>query len=99
MFVARYLSVEGFGTLSFAIAFSHVISIFYDLGLNTFTTREIASNKSLVGKFLGNIALMKIFMVSITSGMMIIIVNLLGYQEIFILKIISRDDILLLRHN
>ncbi len=82
MFIARYLSVKGFGTLSFAIAFSHIISIFYDLGLSTFTTREIASNKSLVGKFLGNIALMKLIMVSISSGLMIIIVNLVGYQEI-----------------
>ena len=42
IYIARYLGAEGFGILSFALAFSGIFSIFADLGLNTLTVRELS---------------------------------------------------------
>ena len=51
MYTARYLGAEGFGTLSFALAFTGIFGVFADLGLSTLTVREVARDKSLVGVF------------------------------------------------
>ena len=57
MYTARYLGAEGFGILSFALAFTAIFAVFSDLGYNTLLIREVARDKSLTGKYLGNIAL------------------------------------------
>ena len=57
MYTARYLGAEGFGVLSFALAFTGIFGVFADLGLRQLTVREVARDKSLAGKYLGNIAL------------------------------------------
>jgi len=49
MYTARYLGAEGFGILSFAIAFTAIFGIFTDLGLHQLTVREVARDKSLAG--------------------------------------------------
>jgi len=81
MYIARYLGAEGFGILSFALAFTGIFSTFSDLGLNPLTVREVARNKSLAGKYLGNITVIKIFLVIITFGLIAITINLLGYPK------------------
>jgi len=53
--MARYLGKEGFGTLSFALAFTSILGLFADLGLDPLTIREVARNKALVNKYTGNI--------------------------------------------
>lgn len=81
MYTARYLGAEGFGVLSFALAFTGIFGVFADLGLSTLTTREVARDKSLAGKYLGNIAMMKIVLALIAFGIIAIAINLLGYPE------------------
>ena len=81
MYTARYLGAEGFGILSFALAFTGIFGVFSDLGLSTLTVREVARDKSLAGKYLGNIAVMKIILVVITFGLIALTINLLGYPE------------------
>jgi len=81
MYAARYLGAEGFGILSFALAFTGIFGVFTDLGLKLLTVREVARDKSLAGKYLGNITVIKIFLVMITFGLIAIIINLLGYPE------------------
>lgn len=81
MYTARYLGAEGFGILSFAIAFTGIFGVFSDFGLSTLTVREVARDKSLAGKYLGNIVVMKIFLVIIISGLITLTINLLGYPE------------------
>ena len=81
MYTARYLGAGGFGILSFALAFTGIFGVFSDLGLGTLTVREVARDKSLAQKYLGNIALMKIILVVITFGLIALSVNLLGYPE------------------
>jgi len=81
MYTARYLGAEGFGILSFALAFTGIFGVFTDLGLGQLTIREIARDKSLAGKYLTNISAMKIILVVITFGLIALVINLLGYPE------------------
>jgi O-antigen/teichoic acid export membrane protein len=81
IYIARYLGADGFGTLSFAIAFTGIFSVLADLGLNTLTVREIARDKSLTGKYFSNVVLMKIVLAVLTFGLMAVIINLLGYPQ------------------
>ena len=87
MYTARYLGAEGFGVLSFALAFTGIFGVFGDMGLSTLTTREVARDKSLAGKYLGNIAAMKLVLVVITFCLIAIAINLLGYPEKTILVV------------
>jgi len=81
MYTARYLGAEGFGMLSFALAFTGIFGVFSDLGLRALTVREVARDNSLAGKYLGNIAVMKIFLAIITFGLVALTITLLGYPE------------------
>jgi len=81
MYTARYLGATGFGILSFALAFTGIFGVFSDLGLSTLTVREVARDKSLAGKYLGNIAVMKLILVVVTFGLIALFINLLGYPE------------------
>jgi len=81
MYTARYLGVDGFGTLSFALAFTGIFSVLMDLGLNTLTIREVARNKSLAKEYIANITLIKIILGLITISLILVIVTLLGYNQ------------------
>jgi len=81
MYTARYLGAAGFGILSFALAFTGIFGVFSDLGLSTLTVREVARDKFLASKYLGNIAVMKIILVVITFGLIALTINLLDYPE------------------
>ena len=81
MYTARYLGVEGFGILSFALAFTGIFGVFSDLGLSALIVREVARDKTLISKYLGNIAVMKIILVTITFALIAIVINLLGYPK------------------
>ncbi len=81
MYVARYLGAGGFGILSFALALTSMFSVLIDVGLSPLTTREVARNKSLASKYLGNITVLKIFLAIIVFGLMALTVNLLGYPQ------------------
>ncbi|MFC1918926.1 flippase [Chloroflexota bacterium] len=81
MYVARYLGAEGFGTLSFALAFTAIFSVFTDVGLSLLIIREVARDKSLSGKYLANVGALKIALSVITFGLVALIINLLNYPE------------------
>lgn len=51
------------------------------MGLSTLTTREVARDKKLANKYLGNIAMMKLILVTLTFGLIALTINLLGYPE------------------
>ena len=81
MYVARHLEAEGFGVLSLAIALTAIFGVFADLGLQMLMTREIARDKSLAQKYLGNIAVIKILLGIITFGLIALAVKLMGYPS------------------
>ena len=59
MYIARYLGAEGFGVLSFALAFTGIFSMFIDLGMHQLIIREVARDRSLARKYLANVALLE----------------------------------------
>lgn len=81
MYTARYLGAEGFGILSFALAFTGIFGVFADIGLGQLTIREVAREKSLARKYLANISVMKVILVFVTFGLIALFINLLGYPE------------------
>lgn len=81
MYTARYLGTEGFGILSFALAFTGIFGIFIDFGLGQLTIREVARDKSLTSKYLVNISVMKVILAVIIFGLIALVINLLGYPE------------------
>lgn len=81
MYISRYLGVEGFGILSFALALTGIFGIFNDMGLKSLAVREIAKEKALAEKYLGNILTMKFFMCLITLGLIATTIHLLGYPS------------------
>lgn len=81
MYSARYLGVEGFGTLSLALAFTGIFTVCMDLGLSTLTIREVARDKSLANDYVANITVIKIILAIVTFLLMSILVHLLGYDQ------------------
>lgn len=96
MYTARYLGAEGFGVLSFAMAFTGIFGVFTDLGLSQLTVREIARNKTLADKYIGNIIPIKLFLILLTLFLIVLFINLLGYppDTILVVYIISISIIL-----
>lgn len=80
MYSARYLGVENFGIISFALAFSGITVIFADLGLSSLTTREVARDKTLTEKYVKNIGSIKLILSLLTLISSIIIVLIMGYN-------------------
>lgn len=77
---ARYLGVENFGILSFALAFAGIFGVFSDLGLRTLVVREVARDKSLTEKYIGNSLSIKILLAFITLFLIFITLNIWGYD-------------------
>lgn len=72
--IARYLGVEKFGQLSFAMSFVVLFSIFVDFGAKVLINREIARNKKLVNTYVSNVLILKFF----SSAVMLILVHTLA---------------------
>ena len=81
IYSARYLGVDGFGTLSLALAFTGIFSVFMDLGLSTLTIRDVARDQFIAKDYIGNITLLKIVLAFITFFLIFLIVNILGYNQ------------------
>ncbi|WP_414468849.1 flippase [Methanobacterium sp. ACI-7] len=81
IYIARYLGADGFGILTFALAFTGIFGIFADMGLNTLTVREVSRDKSLTNKYFSNVLLIKIILSVLTFGIIILSINLLNYPQ------------------
>jgi len=79
IYAARYLQAEGFGILSFALAFTGIFGIFPDIGFFPLIVREVARDKSAASKYVGNIVIIKAVLVAGMFGIMCLIINLMGY--------------------
>jgi O-antigen/teichoic acid export membrane protein len=84
MYAARFLGANGFGILSFALAFTAIISVFADLGLQQIIVRDVARNKSLAEKYLGNIIIIKIILSIFTFIITAIIIHYVSYPDLTI---------------
>jgi len=82
MCMARYLGAEGYGVISFALAFTGMFSILTDMGLQLLTVREVARYKELASKYLGNIITLKVVLGIITFLLIFLSINLMGYPPL-----------------
>lgn len=80
MFIARYLGASGLGIIAFAAAFTGLFIVISDMGLGTLTTRDVARDKSLAGRYLNSVLSLRLLLVAVTFGAMVLTVNLMGYS-------------------
>lgn len=81
MYAARYLGVTAFGVLSFAMAFAEIFIVFSDLGLNTLIVRDVAKDRSLARKYMGNILVLKSILIVLSFGFIVFILHILHYPQ------------------
>lgn len=79
IYIARFLEDVGYGKYSFALAFTALFAVLINLGLNMLTIREVARDKNLAGKYLGNIVVIKVPLSIITFGLIVFIINMMHY--------------------
>ena len=77
--IARYLGVNDYGILSFAISFTVLLGMGTDIGMTTFATREISKEKSLTNKFINNVIPFKVVLSVLLFILTALILFLLGY--------------------
>ncbi|MDZ7860515.1 MAG: flippase [Candidatus Krumholzibacteriota bacterium] len=96
MYVARYLGAEGFGILSFALAFTGMFGIISDLGLSRLIVREVSRDRFLASKYLNNIIVMNCILAVTTFGLIALTINLLDYpaQTVNVVYLIALSVIL-----
>lgn len=82
--IARYLGVNDYGILGFAISLTAILAITVDFGINTHIVRHIATNYDSAPKYLGNmIPLKSLFSVG-TLFLTLIILIILKSNELTI---------------
>lgn len=82
--LARYLGVEKYGILSFAISFTGILTILNDLGIATHIIRHISTDYDSASKYLGNAIPLKSLFSFITFGVSLIILILMKCNPITI---------------
>jgi len=78
-FLARGLGVEDLGKYTFAFSFTTIFSVLVDLGLSPVLTREIAKNRDRIKDLLSNILGVKVILTVFVYGLIVVLINLLGY--------------------
>lgn len=79
---ARTLGPADLGKYYLAISLTSIFSIFIDIGLANVLTREIAKDEQRAGQWLGSALAIKIPLAALTSLVVVVLVNLLGYPEL-----------------
>lgn len=60
--ITRFIGDEGYGKLGFAMSLAAILTVLTPLGMNSLMIREVARDKSLAGKYLGNTIIIELFM-------------------------------------
>lgn len=81
VYIARVYGKIDFGNFVFAIAFSAILSVLTDFGINSLLIREISRSKSDLKKYFSNALVMKIFLGIATFILAFAYLNLLGYSS------------------
>ena len=79
--LARCFGDVAFGKYSFALAFTALFAVLMDLGFNQLTIREVARDKTLARKYMGNILIIKLFLSLVFFALVVAAVNLMHYPS------------------
>ena len=82
--IARYLGVNDYGVLGFAISLTGILAITVDLGMQTHVVRHVATDYDSAPKYLGNILPLKCLLTVGTFILTMIILILLKSNELTI---------------
>lgn len=82
--IARYLGVNDYGILSFAISFTVLLGMGTDIGMSTYTTRKLSQDKSKTQKFINNLIPFKIILSLVIFILTALILFLWGYNKLTI---------------
>ena len=82
--IARYLGVSEFGILTFGISFASLMAIFMDLGISTYTTRDLSRDPELASKYIGNGIPLKIVLSLLSFFASLAILIIMGYDSLTI---------------
>ncbi|MFH1790071.1 MAG: oligosaccharide flippase family protein [bacterium] len=80
--IARIIGVENTGMYFFAIAFTAIFTVVADFGLGAVLTREISRDQDNAVDYVSTVLSTKIFFCTCTYLAIIIIANLLGYNQL-----------------
>lgn len=81
IYLARYLGDTGFGRYSLAFAFTSLFLVITDPGVNAVVIRDIARDKTLVGKYTGNILILKSLLSLVAFSLIVGAINLMEYPD------------------
>jgi O-antigen/teichoic acid export membrane protein len=77
--VARRLGSEALGRISFAYSFTYIFVLLADLGLTVLIVREVAREKALAGRYLGNLLSIKVVSLPFTFALIAGAILVSGY--------------------
>ena len=77
----RYLGPKEFGAYNFALAFSSIIAVLSDLGINAILTRDVAKNKDMAQKLLANALGMRLLGSAIVVVLTLVCYPFLGKNQ------------------
>ncbi|WP_409200800.1 flippase [Methanobrevibacter sp. DSM 116169] len=83
--IARYLGVNDYGILGFAISITGIFAITVDMGISTHIVRKISINQNIASKYLGNAIPLKSFFSLITFFILLLILIFLKFDELTII--------------
>lgn len=78
VYLGRILNTSGFGILGFATALVSYFILAVNFGFNTYGTREIAKDKSLISKFVNNIITLRFILAIILFTLLAVYVLISG---------------------
>lgn len=81
IYLARVLSPDGYGKVSFAFALVQLFLVLSAFGLDTLGIREVARNKEKVKEYLGNILSLKLALAFLLFIVLLVIINYLNKPE------------------
>ncbi len=79
VYIARTYGSSEFGNFGFALAFSAILAVLTDFGINSLLIREISRDKKLLRKYFSNALLMKMILGILTFILAFASLNLMGY--------------------
>jgi len=77
-YVIRSLGVADYGKLAYALSLIAIFSTINDLGITTFGAREVAKDRALAGKYVGNALTVRLILSFLATGLVIFIALLAG---------------------
>ena len=81
IYLARHFGSLNFGKFTFANSFIGLFLILADLGITTLVIREVARNKERGAQFMGNTAILKVFLSIITFIVIMVALNIMQVPD------------------